>query len=199
MRYFYTFLFSFLACISYSQPIKKTIFSGIIITNDSVPVPDASIINTHTLETTKTDNKGFFQTVMEGNDSLLVHHIAYQKRFINQKHNALYIIVEPEIHQLKEVQINHYNQNALKNNLDNIKELARKHKLSKEEVKSATQRITEQHGSHNDGFSQFFGLTTHAGLNIIGQLVNKYNDKQHRKRATAHYHLVKKKSAKKKE
>lgn len=197
MKYICTVLTLLSACIGYAQSHKTTSISGIIISNDSVPVPDVAIINTRTLKTVRTDNLGFFQTTIEIDDSLLVHHIAYKRIFIKEKNNGKYIVIEPQIHELQQVDIKQDEYEILKKNLANIKELARQKKLSKEEVKSLSQRFTDQNGSHNKGFSSFFGPTTHVSFGKVGEVINRRIEKRYRQKLTSHYHLVKKKPGKK--
>ena len=105
MRRLYFLLSIFLALQVVAQNPKQILVSGIILTVDSIPVPDVSIINVWTGKTVRSNTSGFFQTEITENDSLLVYHIAFQKQFITENENGRYILLEPEIQELMQVDI----------------------------------------------------------------------------------------------
>lgn len=185
----------------YSQSEEMTVLSGIVVDSDSVPIPDMAIINTRTLTTVRTNEKGFFQVLISDNDSLLIYHIAYKRRFITKKNNGELIIMEPEINEIKQVDVTNNYIKELKNlqkTVDEIKRVAPLEKQSKEERKSRITNFVEQNGSHNKGFSPFFGPTVSVPIGKIIQLTGMDMEKQKRKKLTSHYHLVKPERIKKK-
>lgn len=201
MRYFLISIALLMVIHGYSQTDEMTILSGTILDSDSVPVPDMAIINTRTLNTIRTDEKGFFQTTVTGNDSLLIYHIAYKRLFITMKDNGKFIIVEPEINEIKQVDITNNYKQELKNlqeTVDEIKRAAPLKKLSKEERKSIVTKFVEENGSHNKGYSPFFGPTVGVPIGKIVQMAGLDTDKRQRKKLTSHYHLIKPSHIKKK-
>lgn len=185
----------------YSQTEEMTVISGIVLDSDSVPVSDMAIINTRTFNTVRTTETGFFQSQINGNDSLLIYHIAYKRLFITKKDNGRLIIVEPEINVIKQVNVtDNYIQELenLQKTVDEIKRVAPLEKLSKEERKSRLTSFVEETGSHNKGFSPFFGPTVTVPIGKIIQLSGLDMDKQKRKKLTSHYHLIKPARTKKK-
>lgn len=189
------FSFAFLMVLqAYSQSEEITVISGIVADSDSVPVPDMAIINTHTLNTVRTNENGFFQAQISGNDSLLIYHISFKRRFITKKDNGKLILLEPEINEIKQVNVtaDHGKESEnLEKTVNDIKRLARINKPSKEEMKSEVTTFVEQNGSHNKGFSPFFGPTISVPIGKIIQLAGLDMNKQKRKKLTSHYHLIK--------
>lgn len=190
----FLFLFVF---EGYSQNTKETMLSGIVVGNDSVPVSDVAIINIRTGKTTRTNTNGFFQIEIALEDSFLVYHIAYKKRIINEKHNGRYIVLEPEIVELMQVDVTDKNEKELKNleeTVDDIKRLAPLKKPEGFDIKSRQSYFYEQHGSHTKGFSPFFGPTVRSPIAKIITLVAGSEEKRQRKKLTSHYRLVKNKT-----
>ena len=168
--------------------------AGIIVDADSVPIPEVAVINTLTGKTVRTNTKGFFQTEIAGNDSLLVYHISYKKRFIGEKHNGKYIVLEAEIQELMQVDVTDKSEQETKNleeTVNDIKRLAPLHKLEGFDLKSRQNYFIEQNGSHTKGFMPFFGPTFHIPLGKIIGLVTVNEEKRRRKKMTSHYHLKK--------
>ncbi|MDP2113948.1 MAG: hypothetical protein Q8K69_07805, partial [Bacteroidota bacterium] len=71
MRFILIPFFFFFVFEVYSQHTKETILSGIVVGNDSIPVPDVAIINIRTGKTKRTNANGFFQIEIALEDSLL--------------------------------------------------------------------------------------------------------------------------------
>lgn len=185
----------------YSQSEDVIEISGIVADSDSVPIPDMAIINTRTFTTVRTNEKGFFQTQVSGNDSLIIYHIAYKRLFITKKDNGKLIIVQPEINIIKQVDVTdrHIQElNNLQKTVNEIKRAAPLEKQSKEERKSRITSFVEQNGSHNKGFSPFFGPTVSVPIGKIIQVAGLDLDKKKRKKLTSHYHLIKRGHIKKK-
>lgn len=194
MRFILIPFFFFFVFEGFSQHTKETMLSGIVVGNDSVPVSDVAIINTRTGKTTRTDTNGFFQIEIALEDSLLVYHIAYKKRLINEKYNGRYIVLEPEIVELMQVDVSDKNEKELKNlkeTVDDIKRLAPLKKPEGFDLKSRQSYFYDQQGSHTKGFSPFFGATVRSPIAKIITLVAGSKEKRQRKMLTSHYHLVK--------
>jgi hypothetical protein len=102
MRYILLAILMFLFVRTYSQQSGKTQISAIVVDADSIPIPNVAIICARTGKTVRTNAKGFFQTEISADDSLFIHHISYKWRFANEKDNGKLIILEPEIHELKQ-------------------------------------------------------------------------------------------------
>ncbi|MBW8332265.1 MAG: hypothetical protein K0M40_09615 [Prolixibacteraceae bacterium] len=196
MRFILIPLFFLFVFEGYSQNTKETMLSGIVVGNDSVPVSDVAIINIRTGKTTRTNTNGFFQIEIALEDSFLVYHIAYKKRIINEKHNGRYIVLEPQIVELMQVDVTDKNEKELKNleeTVDDIKRLSPLKKPEGFDIKSRQSYFYEQHGSHTKGFSPFFGPTVRSPIGKIISLVAGSEEKRQRKKLTSHYQLVKKK------
>ncbi|MDA3928396.1 MAG: hypothetical protein PF541_05515 [Prolixibacteraceae bacterium] len=58
------------------------IFSGFVFDSDSIPVENAYLISYKTLRAFATDEKGHFDITVDLDDSLKVHHVAYQAQVI---------------------------------------------------------------------------------------------------------------------
>lgn len=197
MRFILIPLFFLFVFEGYSQNTKETMLSGIVVGNDSVPVSDVAIINIRTGKTTRTNTNGFFQIEIAFEDSFLVYHIAYKKRIINEKHNGRYIVLEPQIVELMQVDVTDKNEKELKNleeTVDDIKRLAPLKKPEGFDIKSRQSYFYEQHGSHTKGFSPFFGPTVRSPIAKIITLVAGSEEKRQRKKLTSHYRLVKNKT-----
>ncbi len=188
--FFFLFVFE-----GYSQQPMKTILSGIVIGNDSIPVPEVAIINIRTGKTSRTNANGFFQIEIALEDSLLVYHIAFKKRFVNEKHNGRYILLEPEVVELMQVDVSDKKEKEQKNlqeTVTDIKRLAPQEKPEGFDIKSRQSYFYDQHGSHNRGFMPFFGPTIRSPLSKVITFVAGSEEKRQRKKLTTHYQLVKK-------
>jgi hypothetical protein len=167
--------------------------------SDSVAIPDVAIINSRTLKATRTNLNGWYQAEILPEDSLLAFHISYKKRFISLRNNRQRIVLELEIHELKLVNINdkkEKEQKYLDNTVSEIKRLAPLKKLEGYDLKSRQTQFIEDNGSHNKGFSPFFGPTIKSPLAKVIAVVAGTEEKRQRKKLTSHYHLVKKKKKK---
>lgn len=187
-------LIAFLSVLhSFSQPVKSILMSAIVISPDSVPIPDVAIINARTGKTVRTNSTGFFQAeIMEG-DSLIAYHIAFKKRFIHETDNIRHLVLEPEIQELLQIDVTDQEQEKknLEQTVDDIKRLAPLKKLSGYDLKSRQKQFIEDHGSHNKGFSPYFGPKTQVPLEKIGGLVSNLTKRRQLKKLSSHYHLVK--------
>ena len=194
MRILISVIAIFIVMPVFAQPPSPILISGIIVDTDSVPVPDVAIINTRTGKTVRSGINGLFQTEISGNDSLLVYHVAFKKQFINEKHNGRAIVVEPEIQELMQIDITDREQEKenLEQTIDDIKRIAPMEKLSGYELRSRQTQFIDENGSHNKGFSPFFGPTVHVPIGGIVQVISKLGRHQRLKKETSHYHLVKK-------
>ncbi len=192
------FLFTFASILwlgIQAQQIKKIPISGILITSDSIPVPDVAIINARTGLSIRSNSAGFFQTEMNENDSLLLFHIAFKRRFIKSTQLREFIVLENEIQELMQIDISDKTKKEAKN-LDNtvsdIKRIAPMKELSGYDVHSKQEYFIREHGSHNKAFVPFFGPTFIVPLSVIGNKISKKKERQRRKKLTSHYHLIRK-------
>ncbi|HET6557084.1 MAG TPA: hypothetical protein VFG54_07190 [Prolixibacteraceae bacterium] len=183
----------------YSQTDQEIRISGIIADADSIPIPDVIVVNSRTLNIVRSNPQGFFQSSISGNDSLFIFHVSYKRRFISEKDNGRVIILEPEINELKQVDVTDKYLQELKNlqqTMEDIKRVAPLKKLSEEEMKSIQTRFVEQHGSHNKGFKPYFGPKVRLPFWKIAELAGLDKQTRQRKQLTSHYHFTKKKSPK---
>ena len=182
----------------YSQAPRTTPLSAVVVDIDSVPVPGVAVINTRTLKTVRTNGKGYFQTEIAADDSVFLYHIAFKKQFANENANGKIIMLEPQINELKQVDVTDKAVQEMKNlqqTLQDIKRVAleKKFKHSDYTESSRQRRFVDQNGSHNKGFKPFFGPTVHLPLEKLMASVAGNEYKRQRKKLTSHYHLVKRK------
>jgi len=178
----------------FAQSPSQILISGIIIDTDSVPVPDVAIINIRTGKTVRSGINGFFQTEITDSDSLFIYHIAFKKQFINEKHNGRSIVIEPEIQELMQIDITDQEQEKknLEQTIDDIRRIAPTEKLSGYDLRSRQIQFVDENGSHNKGFSPFFGPTVRVPIGEIAQVISKLGRHKRHKKETSHYHLVRK-------
>lgn len=196
MRSLFLAFLLFFVCNCFSQSGVHMVISGIIVDFDSIPIPDVAIVNTRSNKTVRTNSIGYFQTEIVSEDSLLIYHIAYKKRFVNKNNNGRCIVLEPETQELMQVDITNKNEQEMKNlgeTINDIKRLANMKKLEGFDLKSRQDYFYDQNGSHNNGFMQFFGPTFHIPFGKIIGLIGGNEEKRLKKKLTSHYHLVKKK------
>ena len=186
----------FLVLQSYSQSPAKIPFSGIVVSNDSIAIPGVAIIDTQSGKIlAHTNAKGFFQTEINADDSVCIYHIAFKRRFVNGKDLGKRIILEPEVHELRQVDVidkQEKEQKHLEQTVDEIKRMAPMKKLTGYDLKSRQSYFIDENGSHNKGFSPYFGPTIKSPAGKIVALVAGSEEKRQRKKLTSHYHLVKK-------
>jgi hypothetical protein len=171
------------------------VLSGIVIGTDSIPIPDVAIINTRTGIAVRTNSEGFFRTEIAAKDSLCAFHIAYKRFFINEKDNGKYIVIEPDIQELMQVNVTNKNKQEQKNldkTLNDIKRLAPMKTIPQYDMESRQSKFIEENGSHNKGFSPFFGPTFRIPFEKLTAVAGT-SEKRQKKKLTSHYHLVKKK------
>lgn len=196
MRFIFLAIAVFVLVSGHAQPIRPVILSGIVVDVDSIPVPDAAIINTRSGKTVRTNPEGFFQTEIAGDDSLLIYHIAYKRKFITERDNARKLIIEPEIQELMQIDVSdkkEMEQKNLEETVDEIKRLGPMKKLEGYDLKSRQSVFVEEHGTHNKGFSPFFGPTVRIPLGEIVGIISERQKKKQLKKMTNHYHFSKKK------
>ncbi|MFA5328141.1 MAG: hypothetical protein WC384_10140 [Prolixibacteraceae bacterium] len=194
MRPFALIIFVLVSLHCYAQLPGEVLFSGIILNADSLPVPDVAIIDLKTGKTIRTNSTGFFQTVINPEDSLMVYHISYKKQFINADDNAKLTILQPEIQEIMQVDItdNHAKeQQNLQQTVDEINRLASMKKLTGYELHSTQEYFVRDNGSHTKGFTPFFGPTVPVSFGALAAQFSKIKEKRELKKLTEHYHLVK--------
>jgi len=195
MRLFVLAIFLVIAYQSYSQLTGKIKLSAIVVDQDSVPIQNVAIMNIHSGKTIRTDAKGFFQAEILPNDSIFIYHIAYKRRFATESDNGKLIVMEPEIHELNQVDVTDKTEQERKNLEETVKDIKRLAPLRKDadyDMKSRQNSFIKQNGSHDKGFSPFFGPSTSTSLQKVAGVVAGTKEKRLRKKLTSHYHLVKK-------
>lgn len=196
MRFIFLAIAAFVLVSGHAQPIRSTILLGVVVDMDSIGVADAAIINARSGKTVRTNSEGFFQTEIAGDDSLLIYHIAYKRKFITEKDNARKIVLEPEIQELMQIDVSdkkEMEQKNLKETVDEIKRLGPMKKLEGYDLKSRQSVFVEEHGTHNKGFSPFFGPTVRIPIGKIGEIISERQKKKQLKKMTEHYHIAKRK------
>lgn len=196
MRLFLLLTAFLLSFECFSQYSGKLLVSGFVVNPDSIPIPDVAIINLQTDKAMRTNFFGFFQTEIQAGDSLLLYHIAYRRHYIKSKDNGKLIVLEPEIQELKQVNVTgqtERRQENLEQTMDDILRLAPMKNLSGYDLHSTQEYFILENGSHTKGFSPFFGLTVPLPLEKITGLVVKTEDQKELKKMTSHYHIQQKK------
>lgn len=185
-----------------SQSPETLLFSAVLVGPDFLPVPDAAVINTRTFHTVRTDANGYFQTEIAGNDSLFIYHIAFKRQFINENANGKTIVLEPQVNQIRQVDVTDNALEELKHlqkTLRDIKRVAPEKRFEHSDYTAGSRQkgFVEQYGSHTKGFKPFFGPTVQFPLGTIIHTVAGNREKRKRKELTSHYHLVKRKGKEK--
>lgn len=192
-----------LACMvvfqTYSQTTESSLLSAVLVGPDSLPVPDVAVINTRTFHTVRTDENGYFQTEIAGDDSLFIYHIAFKRQFINENDNGKVIVLEPQVNEISQVDVTDSALQDLKNLQKTLKDIKRvvpdkKYDHSDYTESSRQKLFVERNGSHTKGFQPFFGPTVKLPLGTIINAVAGNAEKRKRKKLTSHYHLVKNKN-----
>lgn len=181
-----------------AQNGQEILLSGIIVDVDSVPIPDVIVVNSRTLSVVRSNPMGFFQTPISENDSLFIFHVSYKRRFINEKDNGHVIYLQAEINELNQVDVTDQYLQELKNlqqTMEEIKRVVPLKKLSDEEMKSIKTRFIEENGSHNKGFSPYFGPKVKIPFWKMVQFAGLDKQTRQRKKLTSHYHFTQKKSS----
>jgi hypothetical protein len=174
------FAFLFAAFNGSAQPPKKSLLSAVVMSPDSVAIPDVAIINVRTEQAVRTNAKGFFQIEIEEGDSLITNHIAFKKRVITEAYNARTLILEPEIRELMPIDVttnNNQEEQQMKEMAQSINQIAKQKKLDGFDRKSRQTYFYDQHGSYNRGFSPHFGPTVGIPLWKITRLFKRKSGK----------------------
>ena len=194
MRLLLAFVCIFIVLFGEAQITGKVLVSGTVVDTDFMPIHGVAIINVKTGKIVRTDNKGYFQTDFFVNDSLLIYHIAYKKQFINSNDIRKKFVLEPEVFELKQVDVLDKNKQINKS-IDSMvisaKQLAAQKELPDYDKKSTLDYFVDESGSHTKGFSPYFGPTIKIPFGKSTSKVIKREEKRQRKEMTAHYHLVK--------
>lgn len=199
MRFFFLALIVSLTLSGFSQSTKQILLSGIVLNTDSLPVPDAAILNTRTGHTVRTRANGFFETAIAPNDSLLIYHIAYKRTFISEKDNGRIICIEPEIQELDQIDVSDQKEQEkryLEKTVSGIKRLSSEKKPPEYTNIARQNQFIERNGTHTRGFMPFFGPTKQIPLSNLLSLFHQTPEKKIQKELTSHYHIVKKKNKK---
>jgi len=192
MRFSITIMGIILFFNSYAQPINKIRVSGTIIGNDSVPIQGVAIIDIKTGKIAHSDRNGNFHMELALKDSLLIYHIAYKKQFVNSNDNRKYFMLEPEVHELMQIDIldrTKQERKYLDSTLFSIKQVAPTVKLTGYDKRSSMQYFIDENGSHNKGFSPYFGPNFNIPLERNTAKVLKREQRRQIKKLTTHYHL----------
>jgi hypothetical protein len=201
----YALLIAFLMVVSvlHAQHPEPTFsMSGIIVSEDSLAIPDVVVVNSRTGKAVHTNASGYFKADMAKGDSLFVYHIAYERRYITAKDNGKLIVLKPEIQQIRQVNINDLSRQEQKNldeTVQDIMRLAPMKTLAGYDLHSREDYFILENGSLTRGFSPFFGPTLHVPLEKISGLLIRPktpNDSQNQPSATTPAKNDKKKPAK---
>jgi hypothetical protein len=202
MRYLLLICACLYVSMGYCQSPGTTLLSAIVVDTDSIPIPGVAIINARTCQMVHTDKRGYFQIEIAEDDSIFIYHIAFKRQFANENANGKTIMLEPQINEIKQVDVTDKSIEELKNlqkTVEQIKRVAleKKFEHSNYTESSRMKRFVQQNGSHDKGFKGFFGPTAHLPLEKIIASVAGNEEKRQRKKLTSHYHLVKKKDIEK--
>jgi hypothetical protein len=194
MRLLLVIVCVFIVQLSQAQITGKVSVSGTVVDTNFMPVQGVAIINVKTGKIARTDDKGYFQTEFSVKDSLLIYHIAYKKQFINSNDIRKKFVLEPEVFELKQVDVTDKNKQSDKNldsMMTSVNQLAGQKKLTGYDEKSQLDYFVDETGSHTKGFSPYFGPSFKIpfGKNI-NAIIHREEQRQI-KEMTAHYHLVK--------
>lgn len=184
----------FLPFLLFAQQANNTQVSGVILSSDSIPIPDVAVIHPRTGLAVRTNSTGFFQTMINENDSLLLFHISYKKRFVKATSKQQYIILESEVQELMQIDVLNQQEKEARNlqqTLSEIKRAAPMQTLTGYDLHSKTEYFVRDNGSHNKAFMPFFGPTLSFSLNTILKPITNQSEKRARKKLTGHYHLIK--------
>ena len=98
MKYFLLLCTLFISLSGYSQTNHSGPFTyeGYLFSADSVPIEDAHLINYRTTKIVTTDSRGYFKTIVQAGDSLMINHISLAPliihvRRINVRINRIYV------------------------------------------------------------------------------------------------------------
>lgn len=175
MKYLVLTAFLIIASDLFAQKPEQTFsISGIVVSEDSLAIPDVTIVNSRTGKTVHTNASGYFKTELAGNDSLFVYHISYERRYISGKDNGKLIIMKPEIQQIRQVNVNEASkqeQNNLDATMQDILRLAPMKTLAGYDLHSREDYFILENGSLTRGFSPYFGPTLHVPLEKITGLL----------------------------
>ena len=183
------------------QDKGRLFISGIILSHDSLPLPNVAIINTRTGKTVRTNSIGYFQTKIQPGDSLLAYHLSFQKMFITAASNEKILVMSPEIQELQPVDVvadstmKNKEMDALEKNIVN---LALHKRLEGYDKVSAAEYFYLLNGSHNKAISPFFGPTVSLNFDKIATAFSKFRERKQVKKITGHYYSRQKASPVKK-
>jgi hypothetical protein len=194
MRILLTIVCASFVILSYAQPASKIMVSGIVTDTDSFPIQGVAIINVKTGKITRTDKKGYFQTEFSVKDSVLIYHIAYKKQFVNSNDSRKNFVLEPEVFELMQVDVldkSKLEKKYLDSTMISVSQLAPKEKLTGYDQKTTLSYFVDENGSHNKGFSPYFGPSFKIPFGKKTKNVIKREENRQIKELTSHYHLVK--------
>jgi hypothetical protein len=194
MRVIIALVCVFIVQFSSAQITGKVLVSGTVVDTDFMPVQGVAIINVKTGKIARTDKDGLFQTELSVKDSLLIYHIAYKKQFINSNDIRKKFVLEPEVFELKQVDVLDKNKQTNKNldsMMQSVNQLAPKEKLSGYDEKSTLNYFVDENGTHNKGFSPYFGPSFKIPFGKNINAVIHREEQRQIKEMTSHYHLVK--------
>ncbi|HKJ41257.1 MAG TPA: hypothetical protein VKA27_04145 [Sunxiuqinia sp.] len=85
MRFFLTtfLILLVIAVVAQDRADSITAFHGYILTEDSVPVENAYLINYRTTKIITTDSTGYFNTYLHPGDSLMINHLTLKPKVIH--------------------------------------------------------------------------------------------------------------------
>lgn len=175
-RIFILFIFVAQSFFCLAQRLPTFDFSAIVLDQDSLPIFGATVVNPRTGNMVKTDKKGFFCAKIAEDDSLLVYHIAYRRRFLHLSDNCLRLQLIPENYRLNEVTV--YEDSAsIARKMDAIVQEIRTKALSKKlegyDRTSRQDRFYFDNSVRAKASSPYFGPTANISFGQIAGLFKK--------------------------
>ncbi|MGD9931446.1 MAG: hypothetical protein AB7U05_15595 [Mangrovibacterium sp.] len=96
-------------------------FEGYLFSEDSVPVENAYLINYRTLKIVATDSTGYFKTLVQQGDSLMINHLTLSPKVIHAhpgkaKNNLIHVpfrtyLIKPVVAMDYTIQMKHFEKN----------------------------------------------------------------------------------------
>ncbi len=111
MQIKYAILIFFMICslgaiAQHESALNTIVFEGYLLTEDSIPLENALLINFRTTKMIKTNLNGYFKTSLNAGDSLMINHVAMSPKVVfanNNKASENKILVEYRTYMLNPV------------------------------------------------------------------------------------------------
>ncbi len=83
LSYLVILLFFALSLNAQTEKATEIVFEGYILSEDSVPMADAHLINYRTMKIITTNNSGYFRTYLQTGDSLMINHLSLAPKVVH--------------------------------------------------------------------------------------------------------------------